>query len=109
MIDRFADDQGFDTRLITRWKVTHDARGGESGHALQYVTEDARPWRRWRFDVLHGPRRTSPRVSVFVVLPPGSADARIEVDLGALAAEPEERSATWRALGAQLLDAFRPR
>ncbi|MFM8680699.1 MAG: protein kinase domain-containing protein [Alphaproteobacteria bacterium] len=105
-IERFAADQDFDTRLITRWKITHATHGWDSGRGLLYVFEDQAPWRRWRFDVLHGPKRLTPRVSVLVV-ETGRWNARIEVRLGALDPEPEERSATWRELGAKLAEALR--
>ncbi|MFO1012015.1 MAG: serine/threonine-protein kinase [Planctomycetota bacterium] len=101
-IESFADEQRFDTRLVTEWKVVHGEPGWNSGRALQYVIEDAAPWRRWSFDMLRGPQRRTPRISVFVV-ETGRSDARIEVDLGALATEPEGRAAAWRALAAELV------
>ena len=107
-IERFADDQGFDTRLVTQWKVVNVTQGFESGRVLQYVLEDPAPWRRWSFDVVRGPRRETPRMSIFV-FECGRFDSRIEVNLGALAAEPEERVAAWRALAAQFLDGLRRR
>jgi hypothetical protein len=47
-------------------------------------------------------------MSIFVV-ECGRFDARIEVNLGALAAEPQERVDAWRALGAKFLDGLRRR
>jgi len=105
-IERFAADHGFGTRLVNRWKITHATHGWNSGRGLLCVFEDAAPWRRWSFDVLHGPERRTPRVSVLVV-ETGRFDARIEVRLGALDPQPEARCAEWRALEAKLADALR--
>jgi predicted Ser/Thr protein kinase len=107
-IERLADAERLGTRIFAEWKVTHE-RGWESGTALHYVLEDEAPWRRWRFDLLDGPQRLTPRISLLYFKLPGRIDARIEVRLGALAAEPAERVAQWRALAARLLEGLRPR
>ena len=108
VLERLAEGQRFGTRLVGRWKVVHE-RGWDCGQALQYVMEDEVPWRRWTFDVLHGPRRRTPRISVFVFELPGRVDARIEVNLGSVRTEPEERVTAWRALCAKMVDNLRPR
>jgi predicted Ser/Thr protein kinase len=104
----FAQRNDLDSVLEFQWKIGARGQADPAGRALLLVFEAQSPLRRWSFDVLSGPQRALPRVSILLVERtqasglPGGENCAVEWSFGAAATEPPERLKRWRALEADL-------